>query len=90
MIITVQSVAEASEKKFWWWLNSKATTEVAISSEAKPPVERNAVRRGKSRSLHYAMSSLREATTPVEMTGHFEIEPLPKLSRGKKLKCHSE
>ncbi|MEP6642944.1 MAG: hypothetical protein ABJA69_00505 [Acidobacteriaceae bacterium] len=23
------------------------------------------------------MSSLREATTPVEMTGYFEIEPLP-------------
>ncbi|MEP6645380.1 MAG: hypothetical protein ABJA69_12835, partial [Acidobacteriaceae bacterium] len=27
---------------------------------------------------HFVVSSLREATTPVEMTGYFEIEPLPR------------
>ena len=36
-------------------------------------VERPAVRRGKSRSLHFIVSSLREGTTPVEMTGYLKL-----------------
>ncbi|MEP6643193.1 MAG: hypothetical protein ABJA69_01760 [Acidobacteriaceae bacterium] len=31
------------------------------------------------------MSSLREVTTPVEMTGYFEIAPLPTISNKAKM-----
>ena len=65
-------------------LNSKATTEGCHLERSK------AAWLAQSRDLLFAWekqvsplrsASLREATTPVEMTGYFEIEPLPNTQR---------